>query len=88
VKVTGSSVTLTLNVNAPGTVKVTGSGVKSKTTSVTPGTVKVKVSLTSQEKKVLAKKGKVKLKLTVAYSPTGGSTLTKKVSVVIKKNKK
>jgi hypothetical protein len=58
VKVTSGGVTLTLNVNAPGTVKITGSGVKSKTTSVTAGTVKIKVSLTSQEKKVLTRRAR------------------------------
>jgi hypothetical protein len=89
VKVTPGTSTVTLNVSAPGTVKVSGKGVKPSSIKVSAaGDVKVKVALTPAEKKLLNKKGKVTLKVTITYTPTGGSPITKTVKIVVKKKGK
>jgi hypothetical protein len=79
-----NSSTITLKINAAGTVKVSGKGIKTATVKVSPGNVKITVKLTSAEKKILKKKGTLKLKVTITYTPTGGSPITKTVKVTIK----
>jgi hypothetical protein len=88
VKVRRTVSTVTLAVNAPGTVKVAGKGVKTKTVTVTPGNVKVKLKLKPKEKQKLQEKGKVKVKVKVTYTPTGGSPVTKTIKVTFKAGKK
>ncbi|MBS1676337.1 MAG: hypothetical protein JST08_03025 [Actinobacteria bacterium] len=83
VKFEENNSTVVLKVNAAGTVKVSGKGVKAKTTKVKSGNNKIKVQLTSQEKKVLSEKGKVSLKVTIAYTPTGGKATKKTVNVTV-----
>jgi hypothetical protein len=84
IKVAPNSSTVTLKVNAPGKIKVSGKGVAGTTVSVTPGNVKVKVKLTSKEKELLKSKGKLTLKVKVAYTPTGGKPVTKTIKVTFK----
>jgi hypothetical protein len=84
IKVKPNSSTVTLKVNAPGKLKVSGKGIASTTVSVTPGNVKVKVALTPKEKKLLAKKGKLNLKVTITYTPTGGTPVTKTIKITVK----
>jgi hypothetical protein len=84
IKLQPNSTTLTLKVNAPGTVKLSGKGVKAKLVKVSPGNVKIRVQLTSKEKKLLKKKGKVSLKVKITYTPTGGTPITKIVKITVK----
>jgi hypothetical protein len=84
IKLQPNSTTLTLKVNAPGTVKLSGKGVKAKLVKVSPGNVKIKVQLTSKEKKLLKKKGKVSLKVKITYTPTGGAPISKTVKITVK----
>jgi hypothetical protein len=88
IKVKPNSSTVTLKVNAPGKVKISGKGIASTTVSVKPGNVKIKVALTPKEKKLLKKKGKLNLKVTITYTPTGGSPITKTVKITVKAPKK
>jgi hypothetical protein len=88
IKIKPNSTTLVLNINAPGTVKISGKGIKVKISNVQPGNVKLKLQLTPKEKKLLKKKGKLKLKVTITYTPTGGTPVTKHLTVtVVAKNK-
>jgi hypothetical protein len=84
IKLQPNSTTLTLKINAPGTVKLSGKGVKGKLVNVKPGNVKIKVQLTSKEKKLLKKEGKVSLKVKITYTPTGGTPITKTIKVTVK----
>jgi hypothetical protein len=87
VKIKPGSSSITLSINTPGTVKVSGKGIKTKTVSAAAGAVKLKVILTPQEKKILKKKGKVKITATITYTPTGGTPMTKKVTIVVQGKK-
>jgi hypothetical protein len=86
-KANPSGVVLAVTVNLPGKVKVAGKPIKNKTASVQAGTSRIKVLLTKKAKKKLQKKGKIKFKLTVTFTPTNGAPpVTKKVKVTIKKH--
>jgi hypothetical protein len=87
VKIKPNTSTLILKINAPGTVKVSGKGVKSKLVKVKPGNAKIKVLLTPAEKKLLKETGKVSLKVTIVYTPTGGSPIKKTVKITFKSPK-
>jgi hypothetical protein len=84
IKVSPTSSTLTLAVNAPGKVKVAGKGLQTTTVSVTPGNVKIKLKLTPKEQAKLKEKGKLTIKVTVTYTPTGGTPVTKTIKVTVK----
>jgi hypothetical protein len=84
IKVAPNSSSVTLKINAPGKIKVSGKGILSTTVSVSPGNVKVKIKLTAKEKEKLKEKGKLKLKVTITYTPTGGSPITKTVTISLK----
>lgn len=88
VKATPAAITITVKVNAAGRVKVSGKGIKTTTVSVQPGSTTLMANLTTQEKKLLDQKGKVRIQVTIAYTPTGGSTIVKTVTVTIKKSKR
>lgn len=88
VTTTSTTPTLALKLNAPGKVKVSGKGVVPVTRSVEAGTVKLKVKLTAAQRRLLKKKGKLVLKVKVAYTPSGGTTQTKTVKVVVKGKKR
>lgn len=86
-KATPAAIQLEVKVNLPGQVKVSGKGVRTKIVSVDAGTSKVSVKLSKQAKKRLQEKGKVKVKLTVAFTPSNGAPpVTKNVKVTVKKH--
>jgi hypothetical protein len=90
--------TLAVNVPGPGTLSLTGKGVKAQrpareatqsSTVTAAGTVKLLVKPQGKAKKRLNKKGKVKVAVSVTYTPTGDvpgdpNTQTDKVKLVKK----
>ncbi len=87
VKVAGNNVFTTFEVNAPGTVSVSGKGIKQSSATTAGGALTIKLALTKQAKKVLRRKGKVRLKLTAIYQPVGATAITRNLTVVVKKHK-
>ena len=90
VKANGTMATLTVTVPGPGTVAVSGKGlIGAKVKAKGAGPVKVSLKLSSAEKKTLAKKGKVTIKVAITFTPTGGTagTATKTVTFKAKKAK-
>jgi hypothetical protein len=79
--------TVLAQVSGPGTLVLTGKGiVKAKGTSHGVGVVKLVVTTKGKAKKQLAKKGKVKVKAKVAFTPGGGgATVSTTKFVVLKK---
>jgi hypothetical protein len=88
VAVKGKSTSIVVEVNLPGSLNVHGKGIKSKTRRVLPGTDKVRVGLTRKAKRQLRRKGKLRLKIDLRYTPDGGTPITKTVKVSIKAGKK
>jgi hypothetical protein len=85
VKVTSKTATITALVNAPGTLQASGKGlVTPGATTVTAGSYNLKGSLTSGKQRKLEETGKVKISVTVLYSPTGASPISKSITVVFK----
>lgn len=63
--------------------------VKRATKTVTQaGVVKLKMRLTKKGKKVLRKKGKVKVRLAITFTPTGGAANTEVAKITVKKKKR
>jgi hypothetical protein len=88
-KSSGSTVTLKVNVPGPGTVAASGKGlVGAKVDAKGAGAVQLKLKLTSTEKKTLAKKGTVKVKVKIVFTPTGGSPGTTTKTITFKAAKK
>ena len=50
--------------------------------------VKLKMKLTKKGKKVLRKKGKLKVRLAITFTPTGGTANTEVTKITIKKKKR
>jgi IPT/TIG domain/Divergent InlB B-repeat domain len=89
IKLSGTSASMTLIVPGPGTIVVSGKGVVgAKYHAKGAGPVQLKLALTSAEKKQLAKKGKVTVKVKIVYTPTGGSpgVMTKTITFKTKKS--
>jgi hypothetical protein len=83
--------TLTVNVPNPGEltgsgkgVKVAGAAVTSKSVSA-PGTVKLTIKSTGKKKRALNETGKVQLKPSLTYTPTGGEPTTQSRKLKLKK---
>jgi hypothetical protein len=81
---------LSLNVPNPGELTASGKGVKASgaTTSkavTAPGTTKLKITAKGKQKRTLDKTGKVKLSVTITYTPTGGDLKTQSLKVKLKK---
>ena len=85
--------TLTVNVPNPGELTGSGKGVKvasaagaviSKTVTA-PGNVKLTVRAKGKKKRKLNETGRVKLNVTVTYTPTGGDPSTQSTKVKLKK---
>lgn len=84
--------TLPVNLPGPGTLSLGGTGVKPQriggataSMNVTAGgTVNLKIKAKGKARKTLHKTGKVKLKLSITYTPKGGSanTQTKRVKLI------
>jgi hypothetical protein len=84
---------LTLKLASAGTVSVTDAKAKSKllkpsSVSGGPGQVVVTLKLTAAAKKALTKKGKVKARATITFTPTGGSASTQSRRLTVRKARK
>jgi len=85
--------TLTASVPNPGELILTGKGVKRASTAgavvakavTAPGDVKLKIRAKGNRKDKLNETGKVKVKPTITYTPTGGDPSTQSVKVKLKK---
>jgi 6-phosphogluconolactonase (cycloisomerase 2 family) len=85
----GSSASLALTVSGAGTVAASGKGLAAaKVKAKHSGSVKLELKLTGAEKRTLLKKGVVKVKVKIVFTPTGGSprTITKTVTFKAKKD--
>ena len=70
----------------PGTLTLAGKKVKgADATATAPGPASVKVTAKGKAKKQLAKTGKVKVKGTLTYTPTGGAPAAQPVKVMLKR---
>jgi hypothetical protein len=86
----GLNVALRVTVPGPGTLSATAKKMaKAKGTAKAAGPVKLMLKLTSAGKKELKKKGRLKVKVKIVYTPTGGSpgTTTKTVTFKVKGKK-
>lgn len=69
--------TLTIKVGAPGKLIASGKKIKRRSKSAKgPGNVKLPIIPKAKTLKALKEKGKAKVKVKVAYTPTGGATST------------
>ena len=82
--------TATLPIEAPGSgqLLLSGKGVNggSARAVASPGTVKLTVRAKGKSAKALKRKGKVKLKVNVTFTPTGGAPNTETKDVTLKRN--
>jgi hypothetical protein len=86
--------TATVKVDVPNPGELTGSGKGAKVSSaaavtskaVSPGQAKLKVKAKGKSLQKLNDTGTAKLKLTVTYTPSGGTPSTQKLKVTLKKN--
>jgi hypothetical protein len=69
--------TLAVQVPNPGTVTLTGAGIRAAVAQATAaGEVKLRIRAKGAKQRRLARKGNVKLKATIAYTPAGGEPAT------------
>ena len=68
-----------------GTIAITGAGIRTTRKSVgKAATYNLRVVLTSKEKRLLARKHKLRLTLRVAYTPAGGSTQDTRLMLTVR----
>ena len=83
--------TAKLTVSAPGAGRLTLSGVGVRLVNVTTPSSPAKVTLTVQAagkaKQTLDRVGRVKLKATITFTPTGGTARSRSATVVLKKHR-
>lgn len=85
---------LTVNVPGPGTLVGVGKGGKAKKlkrvslTATGPGTVKLALKPNGAGRKILNEKGKLKTRIDVTFTPTGGLAATQTYKVTLKKTLK
>ena len=74
---------VSVSVGAPGTVVLSGKKIKQRTRAVAAGTARFTVAAKGKARKKLLKTGKVKVKMTLTFAPTGGtsSALTKTIQL-------
>lgn len=78
---------LTFQLPNPGTLSASGGGAKvAKAKTVAAGKAKLKVKARGLKSRTLSSDGKVKLKLQVIYTPTGGDPKAKKLKVKLLKS--
>jgi hypothetical protein len=78
--------TLTVTIPEPGTLVSSGKGVKKATLrSAKGGALKVPIKAVGKSLRRLKEKGKLKLRLKIAYSPVGGDTSTQRHKVTLQK---
>jgi PKD repeat protein len=65
----------------PGRLVLSGRGIRKTSVAVQPGSASLKVAPTRKGSRKLAKSGKLRARLEVAYSPAGGSTNVKQKNV-------
>ena len=83
--------TISVNVPGPGTLALSGQGIKSSGATASramtaASTVRLNVTAKGKKKKKLNDTGKVAVKPTITYTPTGGTASSQSVSVKLKKN--
>jgi hypothetical protein len=85
--------TIAANVPNAGTVKVSGKGVKTASSRAqsavsvsAAGTVKLPIRAKGKQKSKLNSTGRVSVKATITYTPTGGTATTQKRKVKLQKN--
>jgi hypothetical protein len=76
---------LNVAVPGPGTLAVSGNGVKAINKSVSAGAAKLLIKATGKRRKRLNQTGKVRLKVAITYSPTGGDPSTQSTKLKLKK---
>jgi large repetitive protein len=75
-----------ITVPAAGTLMVSGRRIKKVTKAVAAGgDLTVAIEARGQAVKALNKKGKVSVKVTIAFAPTGGATVTQTRTVILRK---
>jgi PKD domain len=78
--------TLTVTIPEPGTLVASGRGIRKATVrSAKAGTVKVPLKAAGKGRKALNRKGRLKARLKVAYSPDGGDANSKQLRVTLEK---
>jgi hypothetical protein len=78
---------ITTTVPNPGALTVSGKGLKGVTkTASGPGDVKLKIKAKGKKEQTLNETGKVKVKPTISYTPTGGNLSTQSRKLKLKKN--
>jgi hypothetical protein len=80
--------TLEILVSNPGAVTLAGAGLKAKRATKTvavPGVVRFAIAVTGKRKKKLNRKGRVNLRLTTTFIPTGGDPLPQTLELKLKK---
>jgi hypothetical protein len=79
---------LSVTVPEPGQLVLTGSGVKRASAAVQPGDASLTVAPSRKGSRALTKRGRLRVRLKVAYSPTGGTTNVKQknVKLVLKRS--
>ncbi len=87
--------TLAVNVPNPGTLKASGKGVKAASAGAViskqvsaAGKVKLVIRAKGKQAKTLKKKGTVKLKAKITYTPTGGEAATQTKKLKLKRKRK
>jgi len=82
---------LTVNLPNPGTLSAKGSGAKASTVARTsksvaaPGAASLVIKATGKKRTTLNQTGKVKLRVTITFTPTGGTASSQTVKVKLKK---
>jgi hypothetical protein len=83
--------TITAKVPNPGKLTASGKGVKGAGAAVTskvvttPGKVKLRIRAKGRKKRTLLRTGRVKLKVRITYTPTGGDPRIRSRKVTLKK---
>jgi hypothetical protein len=72
---------LSVTVPEPGSLVLSGAGIRKASAAVEPGTAKLTVAPSRKRARALVRKGRLRVRLKVAYSPTGGATNVKQKNV-------
>jgi hypothetical protein len=76
--------TITVELPNPGDLTATGIGARASKV-VAAGTAQIIVNATGKKKRKLQKRGKVKLPVSLTYTPTGGNASSQQLPLVLKK---
>lgn len=74
-----------ITVGASGTLLLSGKKIKKRSRAVSPGTTKLTVAAKGKARKKLLRTGKVKVKLTLTFTPAGGTPATVTKSIQLKR---